>query len=125
MCENQQRRSITNELLTIDNITIDQFKEEIIFNQTKNRKCSYVELKARSEQKTTWCVVYRPSQSFKEIFTVLKQHSIDRKLDLTDSYWIHVSINIHFLTLYCVYIYYIVALHCVYYILFSQTNFDI
>ena len=111
MCENQQLRSITNELLTIDNITIDQFKKEIILNQTKNRKCSYVELKARSEQKTTWCVVYRPSQSFKEIFTVLKQHSIDRKLDLTDSYWIHVSIYIHFLTLY---IYFIVALHYVF-----------
>lgn len=85
-----------NESLSIDKITIKDFKEKLILNQTKNRKCSYVELKARSEQKTTWCVVYRPSQSFKEIFTVLKQHSTDRKLDPTDSYWIHVRIYIHF-----------------------------
>lgn len=89
MCEN-------HESLSIDNITIDQFKEELILKQTMNRKCSYVELKARCEQKTTWCVVYRPSQSFKEIFTVLKQHSIDRELDPTDSYWIHVRIYMHF-----------------------------
>jgi len=86
LCENELK------LLSIDDITIDQFKEKLILKQTENRKCSYVELKASCEQKTTWCVVYRPSQSFKEIFTVLKQHSIDRELDPTDSYWIHVRI---------------------------------
>ena len=90
LCENELK------LLSIDDITIDQFKEKLILDQTKIRKCSYVELKAICEQKTTWCVVYRPSQSFKEIFTVLKQHSIDRELDPTDSYWIHVRIDIHF-----------------------------
>jgi len=96
MCENHELLSIDNKKLSIDNITIDDFKEKLILDQTKIRKCSYVELKAICEQKTTWCVVYRPSQSFKEIFTVLKQHSKDRELDPTDSYWIHVRIYIHF-----------------------------
>lgn len=96
MCENHELLSIDNKKLSIDNITIDDFKEKLILDQTKIRKCSYVELKARCEQKTTWCVVYRPSQYFKEIFTILKQHSIDRELDPTDSYWIHVRVYIHF-----------------------------
>lgn len=90
------KKMCKNESLSIDDITIDQFKEKLILKQTEDENCSYVELKARCEQKTTWCVVYRPSQSFKEIFTVLKQHSIDRELDPTDSYWIHVRIYIHF-----------------------------
>ena len=91
-----EMRGITIEqleyLLTevVDNVTLKDIRENIIIPRTKGTQCSYVETIATSEQKTTWCVVFRLDQSFKDIVTVLKQHSKDRQLKSTDCYWMHV-----------------------------------
>ena len=100
----QQLENVFNEVKTmyeqgkikksLDMITMDDIKDKIILNRTRERiYCSYVECIAEHEQKTTWCVVFRNSQSFKDILTVLKQHAKDRELSPTDSYWMHVRID--------------------------------
>jgi len=78
---------------SLDEITMDDIKNKIILNRTKESKCSYVECIAEHEQKTTWCVVFCNSQSFKDILTVLQQHAKDREFLPTDSYWVHVRID--------------------------------
>jgi hypothetical protein len=75
-----------------DNVTFHHIMENIIIPRTKEKKCSYIETIAMSEQKATWCVVFSLDQSFKDIVTVLKQHSKDRQLKSTDCYWMHVRV---------------------------------
>lgn len=87
------KKKDTEELLpvyAVDKVTLHDIRENIIIPQTKGKQCSYIETIATSEQKTTWCVVFRLDQTFKDIVTVLKQHSKDRQLKSTDCYWMHV-----------------------------------
>ena len=78
---------------SLDMITMEDIRNKIILNRTQESKCSYIECIAEHEQKTTWCVVFRNTQSFKDILTVLQQHAKDRELLPTDSYWVHVRID--------------------------------
>jgi len=68
---------------------------DITMNKNNQEIYSYVESIANYEQKTTWCVIFDKNISFHEFFTILKQHSIDRRLKDTDTYWIHVMIFMH------------------------------
>jgi len=76
-----------------DNVTFQHIMENIIIPRTKEKQCSYIETIATREQKTTWCVVFSLDQSFKDIVTVLKQHSKDRQLKSNDYYWMHVRVD--------------------------------
>ena len=70
------RTSDAEESLLVDNVTFHNIMDNIIIPRTREKKkYSYIETIATSEQKTTWCVVFSLDQSFKDIVTVLKQHS--------------------------------------------------
>jgi hypothetical protein len=92
-CKNREMTSDTEELLLVDDVTFHHIRENIIIPRTKEKQWSYIETIATSEQKTTWCVVFGFGQSFKDIVTVLKQHSKDRQLKSTDCYWMHVRLD--------------------------------
>ena len=88
------RTSDAEESLLVDNVTFHNIMDNIIIPRTREKKkYSYIETIATSEQKTTWCVVFSLDQSFKDIVTVLKQHSKDRQLKSNDYYWMHVRID--------------------------------
>jgi hypothetical protein len=87
------RTSDAEESLLVDDVTFHHIMENIILPRTEEKKCSYIETIATSEQKTTWSVIVSRAQSFKDIVTVLKQHSKDRQLKSTDCYWMHVRID--------------------------------
>ena len=96
-CERREmtyRTSDAEKSLLVKDVTFHHIRENIIIPRTKeNKKYSYIETIATSEQKTTWCVVVSLDQSFKDIVTVLKQHSKDRQLKSNDYYWMHVRVD--------------------------------
>jgi hypothetical protein len=93
-CMNREMTSDTGESLLVDDVTFHHIRENIIIPRTRGKNpCSYIETITTSEQKTTWCVVFSLDQSFKDIVTVLKQHSKDRQLKSNDYYWMHVRVD--------------------------------
>lgn len=76
---------------SIDKVTIFDISISIIKKRTELTKCSYVETIASREQRPSWCVTFMWTQSVKGMMDILQQHSKDRDLKDTDSYWINVS----------------------------------
>ena len=76
---------------SVDKVTINDIFHSIIKKRTQFTKVSYVERVASIEQRPSWCVTFMWNQSFKGMIDILRQHSKDRDLKDTDSYWINVS----------------------------------
>jgi hypothetical protein len=76
---------------SIDKVTIIDIFIPIIKKRTELTKVSYVETIASREQRPSWCVTFMWTQSVKGMMDILQQHSKDRDLKDTDSYWINVS----------------------------------
>jgi hypothetical protein len=76
---------------SVDKVTINDIFHSIIKKRTELTKVSYVERVASIEQRPSWCVTFIWNQSVKGMIDILRQHSKDRDLKDTDSYWINVS----------------------------------
>lgn len=76
---------------SVDKVTIVDIFPSIIKRRTELKKVSYVERIALREQRPRWCVTFIWAQSVKGMMDILRQHSKDRDLKDTDSYWINVS----------------------------------
>jgi len=77
---------------SVDKVTINDIFHPIIKKRTEFSKVSYVERVASIEQRPRWCVTFIWDQSVKGMIDILRQHSKDRDLKDTDSYWINVSL---------------------------------
>jgi len=76
---------------SVDKVTINDIFDSIIKKRTEFSKVSFVERVASIEQRPCWCVTFIWDQSVKRMIDILRQHSKDRDLKDTDSYWINVS----------------------------------
>lgn len=76
---------------SVDKLTIFDIFHSIIKKRTEFTKVSYVERVASIEQRPSWCVTFMWNQSVKGMIDILRQHSKDRDLKDTGSYWINVS----------------------------------
>jgi len=76
---------------TVDEVSISDIYTSIIKKRTESLKISYVERVASKEQRPSWCVCFIWYQPIKGMLDILRQHSKDRDLSDSDSYWINVS----------------------------------